>query len=325
MKLIFLLILISCGANIKDSLKENGKIIEKNTIKDKADENSGKKGIGGFIVHVINFVIPSAHAQPICRSVKSQNSNYYAELFEVTSAGDLNSKNLSSGFKKICDVDVKNDDSYFFEIDPSDLGDALIKIRIVDNRPNSIHNQKEIINYASDKDFTINVEKTLQTKMIEERLVAENSTYHDMKETNKLNAYKSEYHDSLIRLIINNNKALLDNKLSELINSTYVVKLKVDEFYDLNQMSYQGHYFTVHKDFNDILDSVKKDPAKYVINDYLLSFVDSCFKDLDVKSDKYDKDLRVCKDYADSTKMIICNFYTPENDEVEIKPLRLEN
>ncbi len=297
MKIYFLFFLLGCGVNVEESLKKDEALIEKNL--DDKDENE-KTGISGIISSTMNFIMASAHAAPICKSSKSENSNYYVELFELGTQTEDSLKEDSSRVMKLCDADISIDGSYYFDLDQSLLGNSLIKIRVVDNRENPIHRNKEIITYPKNKKFNISKHRTLQAKLIEEEV--QKANLGDLRFTiaRSLQSYEEEFHEELVDLIIKHNGYLHKLDLPTLLKASYLFKVKIDSFYEKNQHLYPRRTFTEHKKFDDFPASIKDKVEKFEIDESTSRSVVSCFELLSPGSKKYDDQLMICKNLTES-------------------------
>ncbi len=121
------------------------------------NNNQETNGIGGTISCISDFLISPAHAADECLSVKSPTSVYYAELFVISDPSKLGTVDEMDGLIKLCDVDVKADNTYFFEADLAP--ETLFKIIVTDKRDDSLHDKKQIIAIPSKESFDIDLEK----------------------------------------------------------------------------------------------------------------------------------------------------------------------
>jgi hypothetical protein len=274
-----LLLMTGCVSNLKDS-----------------DKSGGKKGFGGLISKTMDFIIPSAHAAAeVCTSAKSSGSQFYAELYEISDLSVLGTDTESSGLSKLCDVDVVSN-SYFFEVDEDLLGDAPVKIKIVDTRSGGTNNGKEILTTSKATDFSISKEKTIQAKLVQKNL-KENGFTAGSLNLSAISLVVKKYHVDLISMIIQNNNNLAGKSLDLLVNSTSVFELKADSFYTL---------YPSYTDFGAVPHNIRSNSAEFDISGISgLPQSELCFLNLDSDASDFESELAICESMHGGSESLV--------------------
>lgn len=218
--LLTLLSLVSCLEQAADSTKENS---------NKKSESSGDS-LGGTISKVWNNIIPSAHAASAeCSSNKSTSSEVYVELYKITDTSKLGTDEESSGLQKLCDTDLVGD-VYDFKVDKARLGESPLKIKVVDNRANPVHKDKVIISTAKNNNHDIDKEKTVQSKLIENK-IKEDTILANELDFEEIDNMMKRFHEQIIDEIISSNNQE-GQEVEDLFKMMEVFTSKIDKIYE---------------------------------------------------------------------------------------------
>lgn len=160
-------------------------------------KESEENEISGSITMLLNKIIPSAHASENdgpCSSDKSNNSTEYVELYEITDESVLGTDQESSGLSKLCDADVLAG-HYHFDVESEILGDKPLKIKVFGGD----HEGKEIITTAKNDDHDIDIEKTVQTSLIQKDLRENPVTFSTNVLKQKLNHFRKDIIENILQ------------------------------------------------------------------------------------------------------------------------------